>query len=133
MSHAASDEEGEAGNLDSFGDLTEVTTNSVLEHLLENLCVSRVLHLSHRDLGCPVNPALPLQVQHNTLYHTSSDTCLFDLAVIFYQVIPLPCGFCSGLSPRTVCLIILLSVRKHQVLLHTFVKSATQPARPLSQ
>lgn len=28
------EEEGEAGNLDSFGDLTEVNTNVVLERLL---------------------------------------------------------------------------------------------------
>lgn len=39
VSHAASDEEGEAGNLDSLGDLTEVTTNTVLERLMK-ICVS---------------------------------------------------------------------------------------------
>lgn len=87
MSHAASDEEGEAGNLVSSGDQTEVNTNVVLECLLENLCVSQVLHLSHRDLGCPVNPALPQWIQRNTSYHASSHTCLFDLAVAFYRVI----------------------------------------------
>lgn len=62
VSHAGGDEEGEAGNLDSFGDLTEVYSNVVLECLLENQRLSQVLCLSHRDLGCPVNPAFPLQV-----------------------------------------------------------------------
>lgn len=80
--------------MDSFGDLTEVNTNVVLE----NLCVSQDLRLSRRDLGRPVSPALPLQAQRNTSSRASTDTCSFDLAVAFYQEIPLPCGFCSGSS-----------------------------------
>lgn len=72
---------------------------------------SQVLNLSSRDLGCLVNPALPLQ--RNLSYHASSNTCLFVLAVAFYQVIPFPCGFCSGSSLRTVFLIILLSITSH--------------------
>lgn len=56
--------EKEAGELESFGDLSEVNTNVATEHLLENPCVSPVLCLSHKDLGCPVNPALPLRIQH---------------------------------------------------------------------
>ena len=124
MSHASGEEEPAAGSLGSFGDLTEVNTNVVLEHLLENLGVSQDLCLSHSDLGCPVNPALPLQIQHNTSYHASRDTCLFDLAV---PSSPSSLRFLQRVS-RTVCSIILFSARKHRVPLHTFVKCAPQPA-----
>lgn len=56
VSHAATDEEGEAGNLDSFVDLTEVNTNVMLEYLLENLCVSSSLSFP-RGFGLPSKPS----------------------------------------------------------------------------
>lgn len=79
VSHGAS--EKEAGKLESFGDLSEVNTNAAIECLLEKLRVSPVLCLSHRDLSCPVNPVLPLRIQHNISYHASGNTCLLDFAV----------------------------------------------------
>lgn len=123
MSHGGS--EKEAGNLEALGDLPEVNTNVAIEHLLENLCVSLVLCLSHRDLGCPVNPALPLRIQHNTSYHAPGNTCLLDLAVSFYRAIPLQCGFRNGFSLRTVHSIILSPLRKHPMLLHCQVVNPT--------
>lgn len=49
-------------------------------------CVSHQFSVfpSRRDLGCPVNPALPLRKQH-TSYHASVNTCLFDLAASIEQ------------------------------------------------
>lgn len=53
VSHAAN-EEGEAGTLDSFGDLTEVNTNVVLEHLLEVLTSSPTFP---QGFGLPSKPS----------------------------------------------------------------------------
>lgn len=92
--------EKEAGKLESFGDLAEVITDAAIEHLLENLRVSPVLCPSHRDLGCPESPVLPLRTQP-TSHHPSGNACFLDLAVSFCLVMPLQCGFHNGFSPIT--------------------------------
>lgn len=66
-----------------------------------------------QGFGLPSKTPPFLWIQHNPSYHASSHPCLFVLAVAFYPVIPLPCVFCSGSSPRTVFSIILLSITSH--------------------
>ena len=54
VSRAADGEEGEAGTLDSFGGLTEVNANVVLEHLLEVLTSSPTFP---QGFGLPSKPS----------------------------------------------------------------------------